>query len=114
MLASISFYFFRNKQIKIIYNKIAFTTSILSFVLALVTTSFAYIEHNSPYPTHQAVIMQATQAYATPSTTAKTIRELHSGVLINIITKQDDGWQQVQLPDNSTCWIRSNALANLE
>lgn len=114
ILASISFYLFKNKRIKIIFNKIAFTTSILSFVLALMAISFAYIEHNYPYPAHQAVIMQTTQAYTTPSATSKTVRELHSGVLINIITTQDNGWQQVQLPDNTTCWIRSNTLANLK
>lgn len=114
MLASVSFYLFRNKRIKIMLNKIAFATSILSFALALMTICFAYVEHNHPYPAHQAVILQTTQAYSTPSATSKTICELHSGVLINIITTQDDGWLQVQLPDNATCWIRSNALANLK
>ena len=113
-LAAVSFYLFRNKRIKIVFNKVAFATCILSFALALMAICFAYVEHNHPYPAHQAVIMQTTQAYSTPSATSKAIRELHSGVLINIITTQDDGWQQVQLPDNTTCWIRSNALANLE
>lgn len=114
IIASICFYFYKSKRIRIIYNKIGFFASIFSIVLTIVATTFAYVEHNYSYPTRQAVVMQATTAFSTPSATSKIVRELHSGVLINILTSQENGWQQVQLPDDNTCWINCSNLAILK
>ena len=49
--------------------------------------------------------MQATTAYDSPSATAKNLRDLHEGVILNIKLQQADGWQQVELPDGTEAWI---------
>lgn len=101
----ISWYTFKSSfQLK--RQKISFFVLIFSAICCLLSLAFAYIEHNHAYPKEQAVIMQSTQAFATPSITSKVIRELHEGVLINIKTKQADGWQQIEMPDGNEAWIK--------
>lgn len=87
------------------YRKSAFSLFIVMLVMFCSSIAFAYVESNYAYSPTQAVIMAPTPTYASPSSTSKVIRQLHEGVLINIISKQPDGWLQVELPDDNQVWI---------
>lgn len=87
--------------------KICFGTSIALFAISIVCLLFAYTEANHSFAERQAVTMQPMKVYDSPTLSAKALRELHEGVLIDIIESQPDGWMQVQLPDGSLCWTNN-------
>lgn len=86
-------------------SKCAFSGGILFAIMCIVCLTFAYFESNNAFPQQQSVTMQATTAYDSPSATAKNLRDLHEGVILNIKLQQADGWQQVELPDGTEAWI---------
>lgn len=111
--AILSFFTFK-KVTNLTQRKVTFSISLILIISSLTTLTFAYLEQNHTYSFNQGVIMQEAQAYSTPSTTSKIIRTIHDGVLINILTTQSNGWQQVELPDGSTCWINTPNVAMLK
>lgn len=90
--------------------KLLLSLSALALICSLAAFALAYAEHNHAFPEKQGVIMQGTlQAYSTPTTTTKPLRELHEGVLLNIEDAQPNGWLQVVLPDGSEAWLKPAA-----
>lgn len=87
--------------------KISFYAACIFFVCTLLSLSCGYAESNLIYADQQAVIMQPTQTYADPSTSAKLAVLLQEGVLVDIIQKQSDGWTEISLPDGTTCWAKT-------
>lgn len=89
--------------------KLCFGFSIALFIVSICCFIFAYTEANHSFAEQQAVIMQSTKVYDAPTASAKVLRELHEGVLIDITEVQPNGWKQLQLPDGSTCWSNNDA-----
>ena len=98
IMVIVCIYLLQTRQ-AIVVRKLAMGGGVLFIIMCLVCLTFAYAESNHAFPQQQSVTMQPTTAYDSPSATAKSLRELHEGVILNIKAQQTDGWQQVELPD---------------
>lgn len=107
VLISFSVYYF----IRLVWlRKISFGLSCVFFIAFLTCHLFAWWQYGRYESVKQGVVMQQIDTFDTPTSSAKKQKTLHGGTLLNIMDTYKGGWLQVELPDNTTTWIRQQGI----
>lgn len=95
---------------RLIMKKVNFIWACISIAVSLLCFLFAYVENNWLYAEKQVVITKNTQTYDSPTPWAKSVKELHEGVLLDVVDEQKGGWLMVEMPDGKNVWIKDDAV----
>lgn len=100
------FYFSYTPNKKRLY----FTTSIISFLLLIVTLVITYTQHNQTKNTIEAIIFtEEVEVKNAPTIDANEIFTLHEGTKVNVLDTVDN-WKKIKLIDGKIGWIKKEAL----
>lgn len=110
VLGYLAYYFLRSASQK----RIAFITSILSLVLAVVAVLMAYLQFQE-YKSNNPAIVFAKEVKITsePNEKSETVFVLHEGTKVNVLEALND-WQKIKLADGQTGWIRNENVKLLK
>lgn len=90
--------------------KISFFSALGFIVLAVAANTFAAIQKYQRDNEEKAVVMQPATLLSTPTSSPKTVMELHEGTTVVITDKTIVKWYQVQLPDGRVGWLGTNTV----
>jgi len=96
----------------VIIRKAGFFSAIACLALSITANLFAWQQSKRYYSEQKGVILQDTELYASPLSTAKKIRDLHSGTTV-ILQDSSQIYFRVLLPDNSSGWLPSKSIAKI-
>ncbi len=100
------FYFSYTPNKKRLY----FTTSIISFLLLIVTFVITFTQHNQTKNTIEAIIFtEEIEVKNAPTIDANEIFTLHEGTKVNVLDSVDN-WKKIKLVDGKIGWIKKEAL----
>ncbi|MBA6156113.1 tetratricopeptide repeat protein [Tenacibaculum sp. S7007] len=100
------FYFSYTPNKKRLY----FTTSIISFLLLIVTLVITFTQHNQTKNTIEAIIFaEEIEVKNAPTIDANEIFTLHEGTKVNVLDSVDN-WKKIKLVDGKIGWIKKEAL----
>jgi tetratricopeptide (TPR) repeat protein len=86
---------------------------ILSLVLLLTTSILSIIKYNQFLSHKQAVLLQMSEGgFSGPGTDYTRVFTIHEGMIVSI-SRDENGWSQVLLPNGLAGWIPSSALARV-
>lgn len=90
--------------------KTGFFAGLLCLCLAVVFNLFAGFQKERFQGEQQIVLSAATSLYASPSASAKPLRQLHEGCTLVVAEGDAKGWKLVELPDGTSGWIPDRNL----
>ena len=100
------FYFSYTPNKKRLY----FTTSIISFLLLIVTLVITYTQHDQTKNTIEAIIFaEEIEVKNAPTSDANEIFTLHEGTKVNVLDTVDN-WKKIKLIDGKIGWIKREAI----
>ena len=90
-----------------------FNTSILAFIVLLITTFFAFHNYNMVQKNRTAIIFVAeVEIKNAPSTSSEVVFELHEGTKV-IILDELDYWKKIKIADGKIGWIYADDLKEI-
>lgn len=101
-----AFYFVRPLWLR----KGCFVLTVLFGISFLATQAFAYTQHHRYSNQQQAVVMQTTATFDSPTPSAKNARTLHEGTTITLHDSFKGGWIEIEMPDATTAWIKNEGI----
>ena len=110
VIAYIAFYYFRYSSNK----RIAFITSMVSLILAVVSISFAFLQHQN-FESDQPAIVFAEESVvkSEPNVRSTQAFVLHEGAKVNVLDKLNE-YHKIELVDGKTGWILAEDLRLLK
>lgn len=106
----IVYYFLYNATQK----RIAFISSVLGLIFAVVAVAFAYFQYNEYKKDNPAIIFAREIAVTSePNERSERLFTLHEGTKVNVLEKLGD-WQKVKIADGQTGWLLSENLKLLK
>lgn len=94
--------------------RLFFTTSILSFLLVIISLIITYSQYNQSIKNIEAIIFsEEIEIKNAPTNDADEIFTLHEGTKVNILDTVDD-WNKIKLVDGKTGWMLSKNLKQLD
>jgi tetratricopeptide (TPR) repeat protein len=93
--------------------RLFFTTSILSFLILVITLTITYSQYNQSKNTIEAIIFsEIIKVKNAPTKDADRLFTLHEGTKVNILDTVDD-WKKIKLVDGKTGWMFTKNLKEL-
>lgn len=93
--------------------RLYFTTSILSFILLLITLAITINQYNYSINNIEAIIFsEEVSVKNEPTNTSDEIFMLHEGTKVKVLDTVDD-WKKIKLADGKIGWILKNTLKEL-
>lgn len=110
VLLYIAFYYFRYSSRK----RSAFVLSIVSLVIAITSTVFAYMEYNNFKADRPAIVFSdESSVKSEPNKKSQEAFALHEGTKVNVLDQLND-WKKIQIADGTTGWIPSEDIKMLK
>lgn len=91
------------------WRKAGFFASLLCLLITLATTLFAFVQQRAYDSNDQIVVMQAVQAFTSPSASSQKVRLLNEGTTLRRIDTSGKGWTLIEMPDGKQAWISGNS-----
>ena len=82
------------------------------FLGALLLGAAFLASYETVYNRTAVIITEQAPLHETPTADAPSELTLHEGLLLDIL-RETDGWVQVRLPNGTTGWLASEALAEV-
>jgi len=110
VLCYIAFYYFRYSSRK----RIAFITSVVSLLLAIVSVVFAFFQKKD-FDAYQPAIVFSTEVgiQSEPNERSQEIFKLHEGAKVNVIDSLND-FDKIRLSDGKTGWLPKESIKLLK
>ena len=90
-----------------------FTTSILSFLILVITLTITYSQYNQSKNTIEAIIFsEIIKVKNAPTKDADQLFTLHEGTKVSILDNVDE-WKKIKLVDGKIGWVLSKNLKEL-
>ena len=90
--------------------RLFFVTSILSFLLLIVTSVFAYKEYNASQSIVEAIIFaEETEIKNAPTLNSESVFTLHEGTKVRVLDTVDN-WKKIRIADGKIGWIIASEL----
>lgn len=100
------FYFALEPSKKRLY----FVTSMLSFLLLIVTLSITFTQYSDAQKNIQAIIFSEEVAVKNaPTPNSEEVFTLHEGTKVKVLDSVDD-WKKIKLADGKIGWMKANSL----
>jgi len=110
VLLYIVFYFLRYATQK----RIAFITSFVCLIIAVVSFVFAFLQFNDFQEEQPAIVFDdEVKVIAEPNNRSQTIFTLHEGTKVNVLEALED-YQKIRIPDGQTGWLPSESIKLLK
>jgi len=110
VLLYIAFYYFRYSTRK----RIAFVSSIVSLLIAIVGVVFAFLQYDK-FESDRPAIVFATESSvkSEPNKRSQEAFALHEGTKVNVLDELND-WKKIKIADGTTGWIPSEDIKLLK
>ncbi|TMM59170.1 tetratricopeptide repeat protein [Maribacter algarum] len=110
VLLYIGFYYLKYATQK----RIAFITSIVSLLLAVVSVVLAFLQY-ADFQTDQPAIVFDSEAKVTsePNKRSQVVFTLHEGTKLNVL-EELDGYKKIRIADGQTGWLSSESIKLLK
>jgi len=90
-----------------------FTTSIISFLLLIVSLVITYTQYNQAKNTIEAIIfIEEVSVNNEPTENSNEIFTLHEGTKVNVLDSVDN-WKKIKLADGKVGWVKAKILKEL-
>ncbi|OSY88800.1 hypothetical protein WH52_03795 [Tenacibaculum holothuriorum] len=100
------FYFALEPSKKRLY----FVTSMLSFLLLIVTLSITFTQYSDAQKNIQAIIFsEEVSVNNAPTANSEEVFTLHEGTKVKVLDSVDD-WKKIKLADGKIGWMKANSL----
>ena len=110
VLLYIAFYYFRYSSRK----RIAFVTSIVSLLIAIIAVAFAFLQYNKFKVDKPAIVFASESSVKSePNKRSQEAFALHEGTKVNVLDELND-WKKIKIADGTTGWIPSEDLKLLK
>lgn len=110
VLLYIAYHYFRYSSRK----RSAFVLSIISFLLAITSVVFAYLQYNDYKADRPAIIFaEESSVKSEPNKTSQEAFALHEGTKVNVLDELND-WKKIRIADGATGWIPSEDIRVLK
>lgn len=87
-----------------------FTTSILSFLILVITLTITFTQYNQTTNTVEAIVfVEEIDVKNAPTSDANEIFTLHEGTKVNVLDTVDD-WNKIILIDGKIGWVKKTSL----
>lgn len=86
--------------------KLSLTFTTLFALMFITCQLFAFSQYKRFTGMQQGVVMQQTDTFDSPTSSAKKICTLHEGTIITLTDSYKGGWIEIQLPDERNVWIK--------
>jgi tetratricopeptide (TPR) repeat protein len=101
------FYFTPSKK------RLFFTTSVLTFLMLIVTLTITYTQYNQSKNTIEAIVFsEKIKVKNAPTKDADKLFTLHEGTKVNVLDIVDE-WKKIKLADGKTGWVLTKKLKEL-
>ncbi len=110
VLLYIAFFYFRYSSRK----RIAFITGMISLIIAIISMTFAFIQHNDFKGDRPAIIFsEEVTVKSEPNNRSQEVFTLHEGTKIHVLDSLNE-WKKIRLADGKTGWISSENIKALK
>lgn len=101
------FYFTPSKK------RLFFTTSILAFLMLIITLTITYTQYNLSKNAIEAIVFsEKIKVKNAPTKDADKLFTLHEGTKVNVLDTVDE-WKKIKLTDGKTGWVLTKNLKEL-
>ncbi|MGB5371686.1 MAG: tetratricopeptide repeat protein [Flavobacteriaceae bacterium] len=106
----IAFYYFRYATRK----RIAFILSMLSLLLSMATTAFAYLQYEAFQNDRPAIVFSSeVEIKSEPNNRSQGVFMLHEGAKVNVLEDLDD-YHKISIADGKTGWVPKESIKLLK
>lgn len=110
VLLYIAFYYLENATQK----RIAFITSLLSLILAVVSVVFAFLQYSDFQADKPAIVFDnEIKVTSEPNKNSQTVFTLHEGTKLNVL-EELKGYKKIRIVDGQTGWLTSESIKMLK
>lgn len=110
VLLYIAFYYLENATQK----RIAFITSLLSLVLAVVSVIFAFLQYRDFQADKPAIVFDnEIKVTSEPNKNSQTVFTLHEGTKLNVL-EELNGYKKIRIADGQTGWLTTESIKMLK
>ncbi len=110
VLLYIAFYYFRYATQK----RIAFISSLISLIIAIVSFVFAFVQYNDFKTDRPAIVFtDEVTIKSEPNDRSQEVFKLHEGAKVNVLEQLND-WKKIRIVDGKTGWVSSSAIKALK
>ncbi|WP_299533305.1 tetratricopeptide repeat protein [Ulvibacterium sp.] len=110
VLLYIAFFYFRYSSRK----RIAFISGMISLIMALISMTFAFIQHNDFKSDRPAIIFsEEVTVKSEPNDRSQEVFTLHEGTKIHVLDSLNQ-WKKIRIGDGKTGWLMDTDIKMLK